>query len=1148
MRHRTALLIVMLALLGGNAWAACDPSCTDLGGGACRCPAYPTCQGDGCDCDDPADATPTCRWRSVGRPMTVDLSIADSTTLGYCQAGGVSGGGTGPGYLDATRCDTSCVLGSACGTASPATLCGGSTCVPGSPGSARRALLNPAPRYPVAIKGADNGSPYDLVPLSGFTFSSQHSGMYFAGQTAPGDLPTLRRIGSEHNLGFNFRSVYDVLIRHLRILDYQANDGSYSNPANLFAIYHAGSCSLPNDNILFDHVTLLWADDDIIENTCTGDLTLSWSIIGEGVDGWQEFHRRSGTCGGYAVGTEDDCPLGDSDCCRGSIFSPVSSTAKSFKSTPQGPDAYMTLHHNMLVGARARNPDLVYNGAPFHVGIYSNIMARSSGFTEVYGSVKMLWWGNWYSQAGMYYTNGAAFRIGQSGAEIYAREWAYDGNTGNDVACGTLASPQNRLGACARCEAGAPCSYTDSTSSPTGTWPTVTWQPAGVAVPLVLDGAGAGGGTLAKRTTVEQRIVSEVRRGRCNGDITHTCTSDGDCTSYGGDCYLDAYPGEVGCGPNRRSTVEDSSVTDDEDGPCRPYSSTNEQCTGSGAASSGCAGNVDCPIDSSCVGAGSPWVCCTGAATGYCGDGDSAQESPGGIAEFFPQCCTGAKKGWCDWPRLTQGTPCTDSDGDAICDSWETARSLDVFVTSSSCPAKDGTALARIGTIGDNASPARTVNTDCNANGYDDLEDWLNELAGDGIHFAASATACGNGTVEGAETCDDGIETASCDSDCTAVSCGDSHTNTAAGEECDDGNGSNTDACVGSCVAARCGDGYVRSGVEQCDDGNLDDTDTCGNDCITNTCGNGSVDGGEACDPGSGGNIPTCDFDCTAVVCGDGVRNQPAGEGCDDGNTANGDGCSSTCLVEATCGNGIVESGEGCDDGNTTNGDDCDSTCHFECGAGTSVLTNGSFASDISSWHSFTDGSGSLSWSSGEALWTNTTAGTNVQVRQQDLALTGNTAYRLSFKCRASPALTSMHIAIIKHTSPFTSYVNEGVVLGECGTSMETHQFTFVTTPGDKTDARLMFQFGDFDTSGDSYYFDDVSLAPRVACVSCGNGVLDPATEECDDGNTTDGDGCSAVCTNESHTMIISEDKSKGGWCFSALIPIAAGLAAGLRR
>ncbi|MCP6769168.1 DUF4215 domain-containing protein, partial [Klebsiella pneumoniae] len=66
--------------------------------------------------------------------------------------------------------------------------------------------------------------------------------------------------------------------------------------------------------------------------------------------------------------------------------------------------------------------------------------------------------------------------------------------------------------------------------------------------------------------------------------------------------------------------------------------------------------------------------------------------------------------------------------------------------------------------------------------------------------------------------------------------------------------------------------------------------------------------------------------------CGDGVQNP--GEQCDDGNRADGDGCTSFCVIER-CGDFIVNHGtEGCDDGNTVSGDGCSSTCHPEgCGA-----------------------------------------------------------------------------------------------------------------------------------------------------------------------------------------------------------------------
>ncbi len=78
-------------------------------------------------------------------------------------------------------------------------------------------------------------------------------------------------------------------------------------------------------------------------------------------------------------------------------------------------------------------------------------------------------------------------------------------------------------------------------------------------------------------------------------------------------------------------------------------------------------------------------------------------------------------------------------------------------------------------------------------------------------------------------------------------------------------------------------------------------------------------------------------------VCGDGLLNQTS-EQCDDGNTSNNDGCSSTCQTER-CGDGIQQSGEDCDDGNTSNNDGCSSTCAVEsCGDG--ILQTGETCDD----------------------------------------------------------------------------------------------------------------------------------------------------------------------------------------------------------
>ena len=112
-------------------------------------------------------------------------------------------------------------------------------------------------------------------------------------------------------------------------------------------------------------------------------------------------------------------------------------------------------------------------------------------------------------------------------------------------------------------------------------------------------------------------------------------------------------------------------------------------------------------------------------------------------------------------------------------------------------------------------------------------------------------------------------------------------------------------------------------------------------------CGNGVVEFPETCDDGNMANGDGCSNMCTVesgwscsgttsicspiAVCGNGVVE--SGETCDDSNTVNGDGCSNTCKLEtAVCGNGIVESGEACDDGNMVNGDGCNNTCTVQSG------------------------------------------------------------------------------------------------------------------------------------------------------------------------------------------------------------------------
>ncbi len=63
----------------------------------------------------------------------------------------------------------------------------------------------------------------------------------------------------------------------------------------------------------------------------------------------------------------------------------------------------------------------------------------------------------------------------------------------------------------------------------------------------------------------------------------------------------------------------------------------------------------------------------------------------------------------------------------------------------------------------------------------------------------AISAECGNGQLDAQEGCDDGEESAACDSDCTASRCGDGVYNQQAGEECDDGNSESLDSCSNDC-------------------------------------------------------------------------------------------------------------------------------------------------------------------------------------------------------------------------------------------------------------------------------------------------------------------------------------------------------------
>lgn len=225
-------------------------------------------------------------------------------------------------------------------------------------------------------------------------------------------------------------------------------------------------------------------------------------------------------------------------------------------------------------------------------------------------------------------------------------------------------------------------------------------------------------------------------------------------------------------------------------------------------------------------------------------------------------------------------------------------------------------------------------------------------------------------------------------------------------------------------------------------------------DSITMTCGNGVMDSGESCDDGNTANRDGCNRVCQIEAnyvcatpgqacvfqakCGD--QTVSSNEGCDDGNTANGDGCTSDCKVEPgwqcrvpgrrcvpLCGNGMLTATEECDDGNTMNGDGCSALCLLEFGA------------------------------------TCPAPGQPCKIAQ-----CGNGMVETGEACDAGPL--------------------NGLFLGDGSGCSRTCTKEPKCRDGAMT---------------------------RACDISCGNGNVEMG-EECDDGNAASGDGCSADCKTES--------------------------------
>ena len=203
---------------------------------------------------------------------------------------------------------------------------------------------------------------------------------------------------------------------------------------------------------------------------------------------------------------------------------------------------------------------------------------------------------------------------------------------------------------------------------------------------------------------------------------------------------------------------------------------------------------------------------------------------------------------------------------------------------------------------------------------------------------------CGNGVVEGNEQCDDGdangTQGARCKTNCTWTCTGDTfctdnepcngeetcvdHACVAGTAEADGASCGTGKLCRNQvCADATCGDTFTTPPNEECDDANTTLGDGCENNCkfscvstdVTRNCTPADVCQGQG----------TCND--TTHVCTPGT---PLAD-----NTSCGTGkyCKTGVCTTAVCGNGMVEPGEICDLGtqNGMFGSGCKANCTYEC-------------------------------------------------------------------------------------------------------------------------------------------------------------------------------------------------------------------------
>ncbi len=626
---------------------------------------------------------------------------------------------------------------------------------------------------------------------------------------------------------------------------------------------------------------------------------------------------------------------------------------------------------------------------------------------------------------------------------------------------------------------------------------------------------------------------------------------------------------------------------------------------------SGVTGAASCASGVCDVSGGAPGVC---EPAGACGNGtlDAGEGCDDGDTDNGDGCNTNC--------RVEDGLACNDdaagvvgaaSCASGICDATEGGAGI--CEPGNTC----GNNVLEVGegcddggtTGGDGCSATCRIETSnaCNttapgAVGDASCESGICDVSAGGAGICENVNTCGNNRLEAGEGCDDGglVAGDGCNASCeieTGNPCNAVVSGAVGNASCESGICDTSAGDPGTCEAANeCGNNVLEAG-EGCDDGGTLDGDGCSAAC--------GLEEGQACNdvaPGATGAASCasgiCDVTtgapgvCEPSGCGNGLLE--AGEGCDDGDVIDGDGCSASCALEDgeacndtapgstggascasgicdaseggtgicepanTCGNNLLEAGEGCDDGNL----DADDGCAVDC-----RLENGSMCSDDA-----TGLTGASSCSSG--VCDESEGGTGV-CEPEDTC--GNGALEAGEGCddgNTTPGDGCSEMCAIDdggacNTNDMGAVAGSGCASGICDVS--GNPVPGICEPadtcgngvvemgegcddgnafsGDGCNESCLVENGQMcgdlvagltgDASCESGICNATAMLPGVCAPAdaCGNGVLE-ASEGCDDGNLTGGDGCGSDCTIENGNAcnatapgLMGSESCAGGLC-----------------